>query len=166
MTHILMRLQEETLKCPKLLLLVCSQLFSMENAVWRTQTKGNLWCVAVSVTRCKCWLKKQPWDGLEWRSVFQHACLTCLLDPDVRWKESSRRVGVFRVAWTAVDREARAFGHHSNTCIAYTGVSRCLQLICAILILMKKKKCLAEASEMTTNLLRILYYYWINTQKL
>lgn len=28
--------------------------------------------------------------------------------------------GVFRVAWAAVDREARSSGHHSNTCIALT----------------------------------------------
>lgn len=30
---------------------------------------------------------------LKWRSVFQLTCLLCLIDPDVRWKESSRRGG-------------------------------------------------------------------------
>lgn len=65
-------------------------------------------------------------------------CLVCLTLKSEGKKARGAR-GLFRVAWAAVDREARSSCYHSNPCIAHTGVSLCLELICAILILLKKE---------------------------
>lgn len=66
----------------------------------------------------------------KWRRVFELLVYLVYLTLMSDGREVQGEWGVYRMAWAAVDREARSSCHHSNTCIAHTGVSLFTAYLC------------------------------------
>lgn len=109
----------------------------------------TLWGETFLCVVASCYVKKQPRDLLRMKISISLVCLVCLtLKSDGRKAQGAW--GLFRVAWAAVDREARSSDHHSNTCIAHTGVLLCLELPVFVQSSSScEKNCLAEAFMLT-----------------
>lgn len=137
-----MQLQEETVKCPKPLLPVCSSVGQM---LCRGH-KGKCLVCSVNVARCKrSRLRTKIFFFFFFSTLVRRVCLTLMSGG----RKAQGEWGYLGWHEQLLTEKQDLFGHHSNTCIAHTGVPQCLQLICAILILMKKRDALPKPGKAT-----------------
>lgn len=107
-----------------------SHLLCMCRLLWRMMCREQR-SLLVCVFLCKRWVKEiRRAMASEWRTVFQLLVYLVYLTLMSDGREVQGEWGVYRMAWAAVDREARSSCHHSNTCIAHTGVSLFIAYLC------------------------------------